>query len=67
MSYSQNPQLPQSDCVPFPHMNRYVHGTIEFAAFAAIRSRTTNRMPYTDIMESPSTVYMLLDVLVLLI
>ena len=55
MSYSRIPQLSPSDFVPYS-----LHGAIQFAAYSAIRSRTTNRMPYPDIiMESPSSVDML--------
>ena len=34
-----------------PHES--LNGAIQFAAYAAIRSRTTNRMPYPDICNHP--------------
>ena len=43
-----NFRIPPSDFV-----HESLHGAIQFAAYAAIRSRTTNRMPYPDIWNHP--------------
>ena len=50
LTSSRISQLPPSDTL-LPHES--LHGPIQFAAYAAIRSRTTNRMPYPDIWNHP--------------
>ena len=52
LTSSRISQLPPSDFIPFCRMNRYME-RFSLPHSAAIRSRTTNHVPYPDIWNHP--------------